>query len=118
MIQRDITPKLAEAARKWPSITLTGPRQSGKTTLCRDMFPEHPYETLEAPDVRTFATEDPRAFLAQFPRGAILDEVQRAPNLLSYLQGIIDADSTPGTLDSNGIAKPLPAQIGEPVACR
>ncbi len=96
MIQRDITPKLAEAARKWPSITLTGPRQSGKTTLCRDMFPEHPYETLEAPDVRTFATEDPRAFLAQFPRGAILDEVQRAPNLLSYLQGIIDADSTPG----------------------
>ncbi|MDE0538725.1 MAG: DUF4143 domain-containing protein [Rhodospirillales bacterium] len=96
MIARDLTPRLTEAARTWPSITLTGPRQSGKTTLCRALFPQHRYETLEAPDVRAFATEDPRAFLAQFPQGAILDEVQRAPELLSYLQGIIDADPAPG----------------------
>ncbi len=96
MIARDLAPRLTEAAQTWPSITLTGPRQSGKTTLCRALFPQHPYETLEAPDVRAFATEDPRAFLAQFPQGAVLDEVQRAPDLLSYLQGIIDADPAPG----------------------
>lgn len=96
MIARDLAPGLTEAARTWPAITLTGPRQSGKTTLCRALFPRHPYETLEAPDVRAFATEDPRAFLAQFPQGAILDEVHRAPDLLAYLQGIIDADPAPG----------------------
>lgn len=96
MIERDLYLRLAEAARKWPSITLTGPRQSGKTTLCRATFPQHPYATLEAPDVRAFALDDPRAFLGQFPEGAILDEIQRAPGLLSYLQGIIDADPVPG----------------------
>ena len=81
---------------KWPSITLTGPRQSGKTTLCRALFPQHQFRSLEAPDVRAFAAEDPRAFLAQFPRGAVLHEIQRVPDLLSYLQGIIDADPAPG----------------------
>ena len=96
MITRDLTPRLSAAARKWPSVTLTGPRQSGKTTLCRAIFPQHPYATLEALDVRNYATEDPRAFLAQFPEGAILDEIQRAPDLLSYLQGIIDNDPAPG----------------------
>ena len=96
MIERDLAPRLTRAARQWPSVTLTGPRQSGKTTLCRSLFPQHPYETLEAPDTRAFAIEDPRAFLARFPRGAVLDEIQRAPDLLSYLQGIIDADSAPG----------------------
>ena len=96
MIARDLASRLTEAARKWPSITLTGPRQSGRTTLCRTLFPQHRYETLEAPDVRAFAVEDPRAFLAQFPQGAILDEVQRVPDLPSYLQGVIDADPAPG----------------------
>ena len=96
MIARDLAPKLTESAQTWPSITLTGPRQSGKTTLCRALFPDHQYETLEAPDVRAFAAEDPRGFLARFPEGAILDEVQRVPDLLSYLQGIIDADPVPG----------------------
>ena len=96
MIARDLAPRLTEAAQKWPSITLTGPRQSGKTMLCRSLFPNHTYLTLEATDVRTFAIEDPRAFLAQIPHGAILDEVQRAPDLLSYLQGIIDEDAKPG----------------------
>ncbi len=96
MIERDLAPRLTQAARTWPSITLTGPRQSGKTTLCQALFPRHRYETLEAPDVRAFATEDPRAFLAQFPDGAVLDEVQRTPDLLSYLQNNIDADPVPG----------------------
>ena len=96
MIERDLHPRLTESGRNWPSITLTGPRQSGKTTLCRATFPEHPYATLETPDVRAFAIEDPGAFLAQFPIGAILDEIQRVPDLLSYLQGIIDADPVPG----------------------
>ena len=95
-ITRDLTPKLIKAAAQLPALTLTGPRQSGKTTLCRAVFPRHPYVTLEAPDERAFAADDPRSFLAQFPQGAILDEVQRAPDLLSYLQGIIDDDPAPG----------------------
>ena len=96
IIERDLAEKLKKSAQVWPSITLTGPRQSGKTTLCRHLFPNLPYATLEAPDIRFSATEDPRGFLARFPQGAILDEVQRVPDLLSYLQGIIDDDSTPG----------------------
>ncbi len=96
MIIRDLAPKLIRSATQVPTITLTGPRQSGKTTLCRSVFPRHPYVTLETPDTRAFAAEDPRAFLAQFPEGAVIDEVQRAPDLLSYLQGIIDDDPAPG----------------------
>lgn len=95
-IPRDLAPRLLQAAQKSPSITLTGPRQSGKTTLARTVFPEHQYVSLEAPDTRAFATEDPRGFLAQHPDGAIIDEVQRAPDLPAYLQGIIDADPRPG----------------------
>ncbi len=93
---RDLAPRLERAAKTAPAVTLTGPRQSGKTILCQTVFPQHPYVSLEAPDVRSFATDDPRAFLAQFPHGAIIDEVQRAPDLPSYLQGLIDADPTPG----------------------
>ncbi len=96
IIGRDLAPRLEGAALSAPAITLTGPRQSGKTTLCRAVFPDHPYISLEATDVRSFATDDPRAFLAQFRQGAIIDEVQRAPDLPSYLQGLIDDDPTPG----------------------
>ena len=96
IIERDITPRLLKAARSAPAITLTGPRQSGKSTLCRALFPKHQHVSLEAPDVRAFAVEDPRGFLAEFPQGAILDEVQRAPELLSYLQDVIDDDPMPG----------------------
>ena len=96
MIERDLAPKLVRAAQQFPSITLTGPRQSGKTTLCTAVFAQHPYATLEAPDVRAFATEDPRGFLSQFPEGAVIDEVQRVPDLLSYLQVLIDTDPQPG----------------------
>ena len=96
MITRDLAAQLERAASWSPSVTVTGPRQSGKTTLCRAMFPDRPYRSLEAPDERAFAIEDPRAFLAQFPDGAVIDEVQRVPDLLSYLQGAIDDDPTPG----------------------
>ena len=95
-VQRDLAPRLIAAAQKSPSITLTGPRQSGKTTLSRAVFPRHSYVSLEAPDVRAFAADDPRAFLAQYPDGAIIDEVQRVPELPSYLQGIIDDAPEPG----------------------
>jgi uncharacterized protein len=96
MIDRDLASTLLRAAGQFPAVTLTGPRQSGKSTLCRWLFPGKPYANLEAPDIRSFAADDPRAFLAQFPDGAILDEVQRTPELPSYLQGLIDDDPTPG----------------------
>jgi hypothetical protein len=90
LIPRTLTPVALERARQLPVLTVTGPRQSGKTTLCRAAFPAKPYISLETPDVRAEATRDPRAFLARFPEGAILDEVQRAPELPSYLQEIVD----------------------------
>lgn len=77
-------------------MTLTGPRQSGKTTLCRTLFPDKAYYSLEALDYRDFAASDPRGFLAGMPEGAILDEVQRAPGILSYLQEEVDRDARPG----------------------
>lgn len=90
----------AEAARVrlagFPILTITGPRQSGKTTLSRLLAPDFPYFSLEDPDTRAFASEDPRAFLRHAADGAILDEVQRVPELLSYLQGIVDADRRMG----------------------
>ncbi len=96
MIERDLAPQLLQAARQFPAVTLTGPRQSGKSTLCRELFPDLAYANLEAPDVRSLALDDPRAFLAQFPDGVIVDEIQRAPDIPSYLQGMIDADPRPG----------------------
>lgn len=96
MILRTLTPVLTHWASLYPVVTLTGPRQSGKTTLCRAAFPEKPYVSLEAMDTRTFARQDPRGFLASFPDGAVLDEIQRVPDLLTYLQGMVDDDPRPG----------------------
>lgn len=93
MIPRALSSRLKEAARQFPVVCLTGPRQSGKTTLARSVFPKHDYVSLEAPDHRRFALEDPRGFLAQFKGAVILDEVQRTPELFSYIQGIVDGDS-------------------------
>ena len=93
MIEREITPRLASLFRQYPFVTVTGPRQSGKTTLCRMAFPDLEYANLEAPDQRDFAESDPRGFLAQFNEGAIIDEVQRVPTLMSYLQVIADERS-------------------------
>ena len=90
MIEREITPRLAALFRQYPFVTVTGPRQSGKTTLCRHAFPDLSYANLEAPDQREFAESDPRGFLAQLGEGAIIDEVQHVPALLSYLQVIAD----------------------------
>jgi hypothetical protein len=91
VVERTLAAHLAALARRHPVVTLTGPRQSGKTTLCRSTFPAKPYLSLEPPDEREFARTDPRGFLARVPDGAIIDEVQRVPELLSYLQEIVDA---------------------------
>ena len=96
MIERDIAPALLTAAGQFPALTLTGPRQSGKTTLCRRLFPHLPYQNLEYPDVRERAENDPRGFLAGIIDGAVIDEIQNVPGLLSYLQPLIDQNPRPG----------------------
>lgn len=96
MIIRDIQPSLKRLAAKYPIVTITGPRQSGKTTLAKACFPHLAYISLEDPDARRFALEDPRGFLAGLSGGAILDEIQRSPELLSYLQTIVDKDPAAG----------------------
>ncbi len=87
---------LQRLATSFPVITVTGPRQSGKTTLVRDLFSEKPYVSLEDPSERLFAEDDPKGFLARFEKGAIFDEAQRWPDLFSYLQGMVDNDRQPG----------------------
>ena len=95
-IPRLATPALRKLARGFPVVAITGPRQSGKTTLARETFPRKPYVSLEDPDERAFAAADTRGFLARFPRGAILDEVQRVPELFSYLQTLVDSRPAAG----------------------
>lgn len=95
MIDRDIEPHLRRIAAQYPVVTLTGPRQSGKTTLARSVFPQLPYVSLEDPDTRRHAIEDPRGFLASWTDGVVLDEIQRAPELPSYLQAMVDTDPRP-----------------------
>jgi len=90
VVHRDLGEIAEERFGHYPIVTITGPRQSGKTTLCRMTFPDLPYVSLEAPDHRHRAVEDPRGFLADYPEGAILDEIQRAPELPSYLQVLCD----------------------------
>jgi predicted AAA+ superfamily ATPase len=96
MIARTLERKLRELAGYYPVVLVTGPRQSGKTTLCRLAFPDKAYVSLEELDTRDFALSDPRGFLGQYAGGAILDEVQHAPDLLSYLQGEVDERGDPG----------------------
>lgn len=96
MIQRAILTELLEIAAGYPIVAITGPRQSGKTTIAKEAFPAKPYTNLEELDIRGFAQEDPRRFLAQFPEGAILDEIQNVPELLSYIQSIVDQKDKPG----------------------
>ncbi len=90
MIIRDATSTLEELAKTFKAIALMGPRQSGKTTLAKACFPGKPYVSLENPVELNLALADPIGFLSRFPQGAILDEVQRAPQLFSYLQQILD----------------------------
>ena len=96
MIDRDIEPLLRKMAAQFKAVVVTGPRQSGKTTLSRKVFPQKPYVSLEAPDERARAERDPRHFLSRYPDGCILDEVQRVPLLFSYLQGVLDGSSRAG----------------------
>ncbi len=90
MIERTLSVKLASLVKKFQVITLTGPRQSGKTTLVRAVFPSLPYVSLEEPDIRQIAITDPRGFLSNYPKGAVFDEVQHTPDLFSYIQKIVD----------------------------
>jgi predicted AAA+ superfamily ATPase len=90
MIQRIAGKKISELAAKFKAVAVTGARQTGKTTLVKQIFKDKPYVSLENPDNRSFALEDPRGFLANYPNGAILDEIQRTPALFSYLQEILD----------------------------
>ncbi len=96
MLNREIAGIIQKTATRMPVITITGPRQSGKTTLAKALFADKPYFSLELPDHREAARMDPRGVLARFPQGAIFDEVQRAPDLLSYIQAAVDEDDTPG----------------------
>ncbi len=90
MIGRTLSDKLQEQHRHYPVVALVGPRQSGKTTLVRELFKDKPYVNLEDIENRDFAQKDPKGFLATYPRGAVIDEVQRVPDLLSYIQVEVD----------------------------
>ena len=96
MIPRSAAQTLAQLARQYKAVAVIGPRQSGKTTLTKLMFPEKAYVNFENPDTRLFATEDPRGFLSNYPNGAIFDEAQRVPELFSYLQQILDESTENG----------------------
>lgn len=102
MIQRSIANKLQHFATKYPIVTVTGPRQSGKTTLIKASFPDYEYVNFEDPDVLQMAKEDPRLFLNRYQRKAIFDEVQRIPELFSYLQNHVDSQNKEGMFILSG----------------
>ena len=96
MFKRILSNKLSALAKKFPVLSIMGPRQSGKTTLSKGVFKNYRYISLEEPDEREFAFSDPKGFLRRLTGGVILDEIQRAPDLLSYIQGIVDRENMPG----------------------
>ncbi|MBI9082356.1 MAG: ATP-binding protein [Desulfobacterales bacterium] len=119
MIRRQITDELKAAAAEYPVVTITGPRQSGKTTLAQMTFPGRAYHSLEDPDQRLAAETDPRGFLDRLTEGAILDEIQRTPALLSYIQGIVDHNPRPGMFVVTGSHQPeLQQNISQSLAGR
>ena len=110
---------LRELAGQYPALTVTGPRQSGKTTLCRSVFPNYGYTNLEPLDQREFAREDPRGLLAEYPDGLILDEIQHVPELLGYIQEAVDEDDAPGRYVLTGSQHfALSESIGQSLAGR
>ena len=96
MITRSISEKVLQWAKQYPIVTITGPRQSGKSTLCAMLFNDKDYVSLEDVDERGLAARDPRGFLKRFPNGAVIDEVQRAPDLFSYIQTVVDQQNKEG----------------------
>ena len=112
MIARKIEKQLRKLAEMYPVVTITGPRQSGKTTLAKAVFPEHKYVSLENFDLRQMAQADPKGFLKSFPAPVIFDEIQRVPELLSYIQTIVDENKTAGQYILTGSHQPL---LGERV---
>ncbi len=96
MVKRQISETLLSLTGQYPVITVTGPRQSGKTTLVKSLFPDKPYHNLEDPDIREFAFNDPSAFIKKLPGGAVIDEIQRVPRLLSYIQSVVDETRSQG----------------------
>ncbi len=120
-IKRIIEKRLKELAQQFPAIAILGPRQSGKTTVAKRVFPHHKYINLEELDTRQFAIEDPRGFINSFIKeeGVILDEIQRTPDLLSYIQGIIDSENKSGFFILTGSENILISQhIGQSLAGR
>ena len=101
-IGRALTKETFETAKEFKIVCVIGPRQSGKTTLCKQLFTEKKYVNLEDPDVLLFAKTNPKAFLAKYPKGAIFDEVQRIPELFNYLQGIVDSSDEMGQFILSG----------------
>jgi predicted AAA+ superfamily ATPase len=102
MISRDIEATLTSTLELYPVIFLTGPRQSGKSTLLKNRLPDYTYVTLEDPDVRGFALNDPRGFLHTYGDRAIIDEAQRVPELFSYIQTRVDEVNRPGMFVLSG----------------
>ena len=96
MIQRQLSKAIRNTIKQYPILSITGPRQSGKTTLLRNMFSDYRYVNFEEPDSRRFFQEDPRGFLRQYDQYVIFDEAQRVPELFSYLQVKTDEDRLTG----------------------
>jgi len=96
MIKREAEKVIIILAAQFKAVAVIGPRQSGKTTLVRHIFKDKAYVNFENPDIRLYAMEDPRGFLSNYPNGAVFDEVQRVPELFSYLQQILDESKTNG----------------------
>ena len=119
MYKRTLTTHLKELAKKYPVITVLGPRQSGKTTLVRAVFKNKPYVNLEDPNHREFAEVDPKSFMNRYPEGAVLDEVQRAPHLLSYIQVTVDEKDIKGMFILTGSHQTdLHSQVSQSLAGR
>jgi predicted AAA+ superfamily ATPase len=119
MIPRAIAPEFHRLLEEYPVVTILGPRQAGKTTLARHELPDVPYSNLESPEVRAFAAEDPKAFLGQFPDRVIIDEIQRVPELLSYIQTIVDEEGRSGRFVLTGSHQPqVRAAVSQSLAGR